>query len=132
MRIRARKGFSLLEAVLAIAIVAMTAIAALSASATEMRTAEHARRIHEAEALASEKAAFMWLLVDKDFQSLPDSVAGGVFDYPLNEYSWTATSTPSSTLPGLYNIQVIVSWPAGSFTENTAQYRRPIVSTGGR
>lgn len=132
MRIRARKGFSLLEAVLAIAIVAMTAIAALSTSATEMRTAEHARRIHEAEALATEKAGFLWLLVDKDFQNLPDSVAGGVFDYPLNEYSWTATSTPNSTLPGLYTIQITVSWPTGSFTENTAQYRRPIVSTGGQ
>ena len=132
MQIRARKGFTLLEAVLAIAIVAMTAIAALSASATEMRTAEHARRIHEAEALATEKAAFFWLLVDKDLLSLPDSVGKGVFDYPLNEYSWLATSTASSTLPGLYNIQVVVYWPAGSYTETTAQYRRPIVSTGAR
>jgi prepilin-type N-terminal cleavage/methylation domain-containing protein len=132
MRIRARKGFTLLEAVLAIAIVAMTAVAALSAVGTELRTAEHARRIHEAEALATEKAAFMWLLVDKDFQSLPDSVSKGVFDYPLNEYSWTATSTANSTLPGLYSIEINVFWQGGSYTETTAQYRRPVVSTGAR
>lgn len=132
MQIRARKGFTLLEAVLAIAIVAMTAIAALSAAGTEMRTAEHARRIHEAEALATEKAAFMWLLADKDLLNVPDSISNGVFDWPLDEYSWTTTSTSNPTLPGLYSIQVVVSWPEGRYAETTAQYRRPIVSTGAR
>lgn len=132
MQIRARKGFTLLEAVLAIAIVAMTAVAALSASATEMRTAEHARRLHEAEALATEEAAYTWLLTSNELQNLPDSVGKGVFPYPLNEYSWTMTSTANSTLPGLFNIEIVVYWPTGIYTETTAQYRRPIVSTGSR
>lgn len=129
---RARRGVSLFEAVFALIIVAMTAIAALAAAGQEARTAERAFRAHEAEALATERVAFLPLLVDKDFQSLPDSVSHGQFDWPLNEYSWTATSTASPTLPGLYDIGITIQWYGGSYSVSTEQYRRPVVSTGAR
>jgi hypothetical protein len=50
---RRRSGISLLEAVVAVAIVGMTSIGALEAVGSDMRTAEKAKRAAEAEALAS-------------------------------------------------------------------------------
>jgi hypothetical protein len=132
MNLRARRGVSLLEAIFALAIVVMTAIGALMAAGQEARTADRALRAHEAEALATERLAFLPLLQDRDLQNLPDTVGHGQFDWPLNEYSWETTSTTSPTLPGLYDIGVTIFWPGGSYSVSSAQYRRPVVSTGSR
>jgi hypothetical protein len=129
---KARPGISLFEAVFALAIVAMAGIGALAAAGGEARTADRALRAHEAEALATERMAFLPLLVDRDLQSLPDSVGHGVFDWPMNEYSWQTTSNANATLPGLYDIGITIFWPGGSYSISSAQYRRPVVSTGGR
>jgi len=73
-RRRLRAGITLFEAVVAVTIVGMTAVAALEASASEMRTAERARRALEVEALATSRLDFMDLMTDRELQSLPDSV----------------------------------------------------------
>jgi prepilin-type N-terminal cleavage/methylation domain-containing protein len=124
-----RRGFSLLEAVAAVAIVGMTAVSALAASGGELRTAERARRAIEAEALATARLDFMNLLYDSDLQALPDSVAKGRFDKPLDEYSWAATSAAYSDQAGVYDVRVTVSWNGGSYAERTYLYRRPAVAT---
>ena len=49
---RARSGFSLLEAVVALAIVGVTAVGALAAVGAELRAADDARTTLEADALA--------------------------------------------------------------------------------
>ncbi|MGE5731089.1 MAG: type II secretion system protein, partial [Gemmatimonas sp.] len=64
-RLVVRRGITLLEAVVAIAIVGMTSVAALEAAGGEMRTAERARRAIEVEALASSRLEFMDLLTDR-------------------------------------------------------------------
>ena len=122
---RARRGFSLLEATVAVAIVGMTAVSALSSAAAEMRTIERARRAVEVEALATSRLDFMDLLTDADLQALPDTVAKGQFDAPLNEYSWKATSAPVSEQAGVYDVRVTVSWKDGDYTVRSYQYRRP-------
>lgn len=124
-----RRGFSLLEAVAAVAIVGMTSVSALAASGGELRTAERARRAIEAEALATARLDFMNLLYDADLQALPDSVAKGRFDKPLDDYSWTATSKAYSDQAGVYDVRVTINWDAGSYTERTYLYRRPAVAT---
>ena len=129
---RARRGISLFEAVAALAIVGVTAVSALSAVATELRTAEGARRMLEVESLATERLVFLWLLADRDFQALPDSVAQGQFEPPLDEYKWTTTVTPSSAYAGLYDVRVTISWSDGEFATSSAQYRRPPIATRGR
>lgn len=126
VRLRARRGVSLLEAVAAITIVGMTAVSALSASAAEMRTAERARRAIESEQLATSRLDLMSILYDTDLQSLPDSVAKGTFDKPLDEYSWKATSAPVSEQPGVYDVRVTVTWSTGSYTLKSYLYRRPL------
>jgi hypothetical protein len=129
---RARRGISLFEAVAALAIVGVTAVSALSAVAAELRAAERARRLLEVESLATERFVYLHLLNDRDFQSVPDSVAQGQFDAPLDEYRWTTTVTPNTAYAGLYDVRVKITWTNGEFTASSAQYRRPILATRGR
>ncbi len=124
-----RRGFSLLEAVAAVAVVGMTAVGALEAAGSELRTAERARRALEVEALATARMDFMNLLYDSDLQALPDSVSKGTFDKPLDEYSWTATSAAYSDQAGVYDVRVTIKWADGQYTERTYMYRRPAVAT---
>ena len=125
----ARRGISLLEAVVAIAIVGMTAISALESVGSGMRTAEKSRRAIEAEALASSRLEFMDLMTETQLQSLPDSVAKGQFDKPLDEYSWTTTSAPVDDQAGVYDVRITVTWPTGTYAIRTYLYRQPAFST---
>lgn len=126
---RARRGFSLLEAVAAIAIVGMTSVAALEAVGGDMRTAERSKRAIEAEALGTSRLEFLDLMTDRELQSLPDSVTTGRFAKPLDEYAWTTTSKPVSDQAGVYDVRVTVSWPSGSYVLRSYQYRVPPVIT---
>ena len=126
----ARRGISLFEAVAALAIVGMTAVSALAAVGSEMRVAVRARRALEVEALATQRLDFMTLLTDTDLQNLPDSVARGKFDAPLDQYRWTAKSVPITAQAGVYEVKVDVAWPEGSYALRTYLYRRPSVTTG--
>jgi type II secretory pathway pseudopilin PulG len=125
----ARRGISLLEAVVAIAIVGMTAVSALEAAGGDMRAAERSRRAIEAEALATSRLDFIDLLNDRELQALPDSVEKGKFDSPLDEYSWKTTSTPLSDQAGVYAIHITVEWPNGSYTLRSYAYRTPPFAT---
>jgi type II secretory pathway pseudopilin PulG len=125
----ARRGVSLLEAVVAIAIVGMTAVSALEAAGGDMRAAERSRRAIEAEALATSRLDFIDLLNDRELQALPDSVEKGKFDPPLDEYSWKTTSTPLADQAGVYTIHVTVDWPSGSYTLRSYAYRTPPFAT---
>lgn len=124
-----RRGITLLEAVVAIAIVGMTSVAALESVGGEMRTAERARRAIEVEQLATSRLEFMDLLTDRELQALPDSVEKGTFTAPLDEYSWTTTSSPVSEQPGVYDVRVTVAWPSGSYVLRTYLYRTPPLAT---
>jgi type II secretory pathway pseudopilin PulG len=124
-----RKGVSLLEAVVAVTIVGMTAISALEAVGSDMRTAERSRRAIEVEALATSRLQFMNLLTDQELQSLADSVSKGTFPAPLNEYSWKTTSAPLSEQAGVYVVHVTIDWPSGSYVVRTYAYRRPPLAT---
>ena len=124
-----RKGVSLMEAVVAIAIVGLTSVSALEAVGGDMRTAERARRAIEVEALASSRLEFMDLLADRELQALPDSVESGKFAAPLDEYSWKTSSTPLADQAGVYDVRVTIDWPTGSYVVKTYQYRQPPFAT---
>jgi type II secretory pathway pseudopilin PulG len=129
---RARRGISLFEAVASLAIVGIVSVSALSAIGGEMRTATRARRALEVEALATSRLDFLALMSDQQLQNLPDSVAKGVFDKPLDEYKWTTTAAPVSTQAGVYDILVQVDWKDGSYALHSYVYRRPPLATTGR
>ena len=126
---RVRRGISLFEAVVAIAVVGMTAVSALESVGAGMRTAEKSRRAIEAEALASSRLEFLDLLSDRELQTLPDSVESGTFPAPLDEYSWKTASAPHSDQAGVYDVRITVAWPTGSYTVKTYVYRQPPLAT---
>lgn len=129
---RVRRGISLFEAVASLAIVGVVSVSALSAIGGEMRTAARARRALEVEALATSRLDFLVLMNDQQLQNLPDSVAKGTFDKPLDEYKWTTTAAPVSTQAGIYDILVQVDWKDGSYALHSYVYRRPPLATTGR
>jgi hypothetical protein len=90
-----------------------------------MRTAERARRALEVEALATQRLDAMDLLTDQELQTIPDSVATGKFDPPLDEYSWVTTSHPVAEQPGVYDVGLTIEWASGSYPIRTKLYRRP-------
>ncbi len=124
-----RPGISLLEAVVAIAIVGMTAISALESVGSGMRTAERSKRAIEAEALASSRLEFMDLMTDAELQSLPDSVASGKFSPPLDEYTWKTTSAALADQAGVYDVSITVGWPGNSYAIHSYLYRQPPLAT---
>jgi type II secretory pathway pseudopilin PulG len=129
---RARRGVSLFEAVAALAIVGVTAVSALSAAGGEMRTAERARRALEVEALATARLDFLALMSDQQLQNLPDSVAKGTFEPPLDGYKWATTATPLATQAGIYDVRILVDWKGGSYRLQSYVYRRPPLATSAR
>ena len=87
------------------------------------------RRAIETEALATSRLEFVDLLTDRDLQSLPDSVASGKFDKPLDEYSWKTSVRPLDDQAGVYDVRVTISWATGSYLVKTYAYRRPALAT---
>jgi type II secretory pathway pseudopilin PulG len=133
MRSRARRGITLFESVAALTIVGLVAISALEAVGAEMRTAERARRALEVEALATQRLDALELLNDQELQAIPDSIATGKFDAPMDEYSWTIESEPVSEQPGVYDVALAINWESGSYPIRTKMYRRPrLLQTRGR
>ena len=127
---RARAGFTLFEAVVALAIVGVTAVGALGAVAAEVRAAEDARTVLEAEALAVQQMAFLEVLTGEDLQRIPDSLASGTFEAPFDRYRWTARTVPVLGEEGLTAISIEVQWNGGSFPLRTMLYRRPTTLSG--
>jgi type II secretory pathway pseudopilin PulG len=133
MPLRAKRGITLFESVAALTIVGLVAISAMETVGAEMRTAERARRALEVEALATQRLDFMELLTDQELQVIPDSVAAGQFDVPLDEYSWAVESSPVAEQPGVYDIALTINWENGSYPIRTKMYRRPrLLQRGGR
>jgi prepilin-type N-terminal cleavage/methylation domain-containing protein len=131
MSMRARSGFSLLEAVVALAIVGITAVSALASVAAELRAAEDARATLEAEALAVHRMATLELLTADELQRIPDSLARGTFDPPFERYSWTASSEPVLGEEGLTEVDLEIAWKGGSFPLRTLLFRlSPVAALG--
>ena len=128
---RPRRGFSLLEAVVALAIVGVTAVAALASVGTELRAADDARTTLEAEALAVYRMSTLEMLTADQLQRIPDSLARGTFDPPFERYRWKAGSEPVLGEAGLTEVQLDIEWNGGSFPLRTLLFRpSPFASLG--
>lgn len=118
-----RRGFTLLEATVALAIVGTVSIGALEAFAAESRAARRARDAAPAEAVASERLAQLSLLDARSLQALPDSLSRGATPAGAREYRWTAAARPVVGEPDLFQLQVAVRWDSGEYTLATRAYR---------
>jgi type II secretion system protein I len=120
-----RNGFTLFEAVVALAIISMVAVSVLASVGMQLRATDHARHTIEAIALAQERMTAVRLLTFNDLQSLPDSIASGRFASPLDMYSWRVNAQPVSDADGLNTVTVQIEWSDGAYTLASRVYRRP-------
>ncbi len=125
-----RAGFTLLEAVVALAIVGIVGIGALEAYAAEARAATKARESAPAVAIARERLARLQLLDAHTLRTLPESLARGRWEASSVPYEWAARARPVSGEPDLYEVGVEVHWPNGAYTLRGRSYRPPVMARG--
>ena len=129
MRLRDEGGFSLLEAIVALTIVSMAGVAALSTVGTQIRSADRAQHYLEAAALAEGRMAALTLMSESELEPLPDSLEHGVFAQPMDGFEWVASARRVPGEERLFDLNVSVSWGQGSFELTTRTYR-PAATSG--
>lgn len=118
-----RRGFTLLEATVSLALVGVVGIGALETFAVESRTALAARHAAPASALAEERLARLSIVDGAVLQRLPDSLARGGATIAGMTYAWTAAAAPVPREPGLYSVRVHVTWDGGQTALESRVFR---------
>jgi type II secretory pathway pseudopilin PulG len=126
-----RRGFVLMEAVVALAIIALVAIGLLGATAAQIRTADKAALLLTARSLAEERMTVLRMLDYSALSELPDSLAQGVFPAPLDAFSWTAHVEPVRDEYDLFTAEVVVSVASEAYALRTLLHEpRPLLLGG--
>jgi prepilin-type N-terminal cleavage/methylation domain-containing protein len=120
---RRRSGFTMLEAIVALAIVSLVCVGVLGAHGSALRADVTAAERLTLAVLAEERVAQvdMQPMLDR----LPDSLARGTFTGPHAGVTWIATTRPVLTSPGLYDLAVVVRDGSDTFTLRTRRFRTP-------
>lgn len=123
----ARSGFTLLEALVALMILATAVTAALGAFGGGLRAAgavhAHANGTRLAEARLSELA-----LVPSDSLVYYADEREGRFGAPLEGYAWHARISRVAGTEGLLRAAVTVTWTGGEYRLTTEYFRRDLVA----
>ena len=117
------RGFTLLEAVVALAIVGCAGVAALEAAGAEVRSAERAREAYHLAALAQDRLAAIAVAPARDLDLLPDSIARGTFPTPFEAYSWTISARRSLEEADVYRVQLEVRGSRSQYAVETLLHR---------
>jgi type II secretory pathway pseudopilin PulG len=127
-----RRGFVLLEAVVALAILGVASIVLLQVRAQQMRVASQARELLTAQALAEDRLGALRLLNHVLLESPPDSLMRGVFPSPFEAYSWSAEVELMKDEYDLFGLEVVVEGPNERFPLRTLVHRprSVLVSSG--
>jgi type II secretory pathway pseudopilin PulG len=126
---RDRRGFVLLEAVVALTIIALFAIALLTTVGAQVRASDRSNVLLVARALAEDRLVAVQLLDYEGIKDVPDSLAAGSFPEPFEDYSWTARATPVDEEQDLFNAEVIVSGHGYAYPLQTMVHRSSAVQT---
>ncbi len=127
---RTERGFTLIEALVALAVVGIAGVAALEALGGELRTAERVRGAYAAAALAESRLAAVAMVPVGELSPLADSLARGAFDPPFAGYRWTASVRGVSDERDLYDVTVRVEGSGTVHELRTRLYRpRPVAAT---
>ena len=121
-------GFTLLEAVFALAVLGMMSVAVLTMVSTGLRTAGRSNESLEVAALAQDRLARARLSVVGGPGDLPDSLRAGSFAAPFTGYRWSASVHPVLGERDLYELSVQVRWESGAYRLATRVYRPPRTS----
>jgi prepilin-type N-terminal cleavage/methylation domain-containing protein len=128
---RSRAGFTLLEAVIALAIIGAALVGVLGAFGGDVRAAERSRSALTVSTLARSRLARLEIATATELVTLPDSLAHGTFDAPFAGYLWKASSHAVPGEPDLYDLRVTVSWNDGQSELRSRRYR-PVPLVAGR
>ena len=109
---RERRGFTLLEAAVAMMIIGIASIGTLGAFAADLRAADR---------LSALEIAGSWN------HSVPDSLAHGRFAPPFDAYSWTASVRAVPSTFGLVEIRTEIGWDGGSFDLIERRFQASVV-----
>jgi prepilin-type N-terminal cleavage/methylation domain-containing protein len=122
-----RRGFTLLEALVALMILATAVTAALAAFGAGLRTAgsvhAHANGVRLAESRLSELA----LLPSDSLVHYADDRTGR-FGAPMDGFGWRARVTRVLGTEGLLRAVVTVTWTGGEYRLATEYFRRDLVA----
>lgn len=131
MSLANRHGFTLLEAVVALAVVSLAAVAALTTLSAELRSAHLARQVAEATALAEQRMELVRMLPAESLRMLPDSARSGRMSAPFGGYSWHVTVAGVPGERDLYRASVEVQWEEdGRFKLSSVLSRAPLPTSG--
>lgn len=129
------QGFVLLEAVVALTIIALFAIALLSTVGAQVRAADRANVLLVARALAEDRLVALQLLDYNQLEDVPDSLVAGEFGPPFQDYSWTAQVTEVAEEQDLFKAEVTVAAFGYAYPMHTLLHRfssmEQQTSTGG-
>ena len=125
-RNRARRGFTMLEAIVALAIVALVCVGVLGAYGSAIRADVTAVDRLPLAALAVERLAQVDI-ESGDLSHLPDTLARGVFASPYAGATWEVGTQRVSESEGLFDVVVRVHDGSDVFTIRTRRYRAPVV-----
>lgn len=117
------RGFVLLEAVVALAILGVASIVLLQVRSQQIRVATQARELLTEQALAEDRLSALRLLDYELLSDPPDSLMEGVFPPPFEAYGWTAAVELMEDEYDLFGVEVVVEGPAERFPLRTLVHR---------
>lgn len=118
-----RAGFVLMEAVVALAIIGLVAIALLSATGAQLANANKANVLLTARSLAEDRLAALRLLDYDELKDPPDSLLEGTFPAPFESFSWTAALEEMEDEYDLFGAEVVVKGLGESYPLRTLLHR---------
>lgn len=120
---RDKDGFTLVEALVALAVLGVTLVGALEVTSRTLRVQAAAERHLEAVALANAKLNQLATLPVDSLASYQTRRTGNV-RLGGHRYAWQALARRDSSDFALWEAAVRVEWGEGEFTAETAFYRR--------
>lgn len=128
---RGDRGFTLVEVLVALTVLAVAVVAAMEAGAAALRGHVGLRRQLTAVALAEARLTQLGLL-GADSLATYARFQRGSFAAPFGAYGWRALAARDPADPALLRAAVLVEWDAGEYTLETVFYRPDLAADPAR
>jgi len=117
-----RGGFTLLEAIVALAVISVVCVGILAAQGAALRAEASVNTRLPLAALAEERISAIDLYPGA-LESLPDSLTRGVFPAPFENVRWSIRTHAVIDAHNLWDVQVTASSATDSITLVTRRFR---------